>query len=214
MEPVSAAYVMFLVISHMTVSSTMLILNKAVLVYLPVATSVLLAQVGSSAIILWVLGKMKFLDVDGFDMSTVILNYICYFVLFAMLNANGIFCYRNQARAFFWNAVAFTVALFTNFKALESANVETIIVFRTLSIFATAYGDFRCRHELHRIIFLFLNPFAPRNPALLLSPSTRTYPASREPDSAAAAGCWMHVRRTWQPSGRCAWWCSGPSDTC
>ena len=48
-----------------------------------------------------------------------------------------------QAQAFLWNAVAFTVALFTNFKALESANVETIIVFRTLSIFATAYGDFR-----------------------------------------------------------------------
>jgi hypothetical protein len=73
MEPVSTAYVMFLVISHMTVSSTMLILNKAVLVYLPVATSVLLAQVGSSAIILWVLGKMKCLDVDGFDLNSVIL---------------------------------------------------------------------------------------------------------------------------------------------
>ena len=57
-----------------------------------------------------------------------------------------------QAQAFFWNAVAFTVALFTNFKALESANVETIIVFRTLSIFATAYGDFRCcHHNLHII---------------------------------------------------------------
>ena len=71
MEPVSAAYVMFLIISHMTVSSTMLILNKAVLVYLPVATSVLLAQVGSSAIILWVLGKLKVLNVDGFDLKTV-----------------------------------------------------------------------------------------------------------------------------------------------
>ena len=48
-----------------------------------------------------------------------------------------------QAKAFFWNAVAFMILLFTNAKALESANVETVIVFRTLSIFATAYGDFR-----------------------------------------------------------------------
>jgi hypothetical protein len=35
------------------------------------------------------------------------------------------------------------ILLYTNAKALESANVETVIVFRTLSIFATAYGDFR-----------------------------------------------------------------------
>jgi hypothetical protein len=83
MEPVSTAYIMFLVISHMTVSSTMLILNKAVLVYLPVATSVLLAQVGSSAIILWVLGKMKCLDVDGFDINTVVFHDAWCFVPFA-----------------------------------------------------------------------------------------------------------------------------------
>ena len=65
------------------------------------------------------------------------------------------------ARAFFWNAVAFMILLFTNAKvasssrpagpsaslllaqALEAANVEAVIVFRTLSIFVTAYGDFR-----------------------------------------------------------------------
>jgi uncharacterized membrane protein len=68
---VTAAYVMFLVVSHMTVSSTMLILNKAVLRYLPVATTVLLAQVGSSAVILWVLGKAKVLKVDAFELTTV-----------------------------------------------------------------------------------------------------------------------------------------------
>ena len=62
---------MFLIVSHMTVSSTMLILNKAVLVYLPVATSVLLAQVGSSAIILWLLGKFNILSVDGFEIKIV-----------------------------------------------------------------------------------------------------------------------------------------------
>jgi hypothetical protein len=33
--------------------------------------------------------------------------------------------------------------LFTNAKALESANVEAVVVFRTLSIFVTAYGDFK-----------------------------------------------------------------------
>ena len=65
------SYVAFLVISHMTVSSTMLILNKAVLKRLPIATTVLLAQVGSSAVILWVLGKLKVLNVDPFQFSTV-----------------------------------------------------------------------------------------------------------------------------------------------
>jgi hypothetical protein len=70
-DAVSAAYVMFLIVSHMTVSSTMLILNKAVLALLPVATTVLLAQVGSSAVILWILGKAKILTVDGFELKTV-----------------------------------------------------------------------------------------------------------------------------------------------
>ncbi len=68
---VSTAYVLFLIVSHMTVSSTMLILNKAVLALLPVATIVLLAQVGSSALILWILGKAKVLTVDGFELKTV-----------------------------------------------------------------------------------------------------------------------------------------------
>ncbi len=70
-DAVSTAYVLFLIVSHMTVSSTMLILNKAVLVLLPVATTVLLAQVGSSAVILWILGKAKILTVDGFELKTV-----------------------------------------------------------------------------------------------------------------------------------------------
>mmetsp|Transcript_3540 Transcript_3540/g.10329 ORF Transcript_3540/g.10329 Transcript_3540/m.10329 type:complete len:583 (-) Transcript_3540:6-1754(-) len=123
-----------MVMAHMTVSSTMLILNKAVLKNIPVATIVLLAQVGSSAIILWVLGKMNVIAVDGFKIST--------------------------ARSFLWNAVAFMVLLYTNAKALESANLETVIVFRTLSIFATAYGDFRLLHakalDLHSIGSLLL----------------------------------------------------------
>jgi hypothetical protein len=41
------------------------------------------------------------------------------------------------------------ILLYTNAKALESANVETVIVFRTLSIFATAYADFRYTFEAH-----------------------------------------------------------------
>ena len=72
MAVATTAYVMFLVISHMTVSSTMLILNKAVLAAMPVATIVLLAQVGSSAVILWVLGKAKVLTVDAFQLEPVI----------------------------------------------------------------------------------------------------------------------------------------------
>ena len=44
MGTASPALVLFLIISHMTVSSTMLVLNKAVLRYLPVATTVLVFQ--------------------------------------------------------------------------------------------------------------------------------------------------------------------------
>ncbi|EKX53212.1 hypothetical protein GUITHDRAFT_100922 [Guillardia theta CCMP2712] len=39
--------------------------------------------------------------------------------------------------------MAFMLLLFSNAKALEAANVEAVIVFRTLSLFVTAYGDFR-----------------------------------------------------------------------
>jgi len=95
----------------------MLVLNKAVLKVIPAPTAVLLAQVGSSALILWLLGKTGTLKVDAFTLPT--------------------------AKLFFWNALAFMTLLFTNAKALESANVEAVIVFRTLSIFVTAYGDFR-----------------------------------------------------------------------
>ncbi len=73
------SYVIFLIVSHMTVSSTMLILNKAVLKRLPVATTVLLAQVGSSAVILWILGKLKVLTVDPFQLSTVSF-YLAFFI--------------------------------------------------------------------------------------------------------------------------------------
>lgn len=114
---VSQAFVAFLIVSHMTVSSTMLVLNKAVLKAIPAPTTVLLFQVGSSALILWVIGKAGLLSVDAFEMK--------------------------KARLFLLNAIAFMVLLFTNAKALESANVETVIVFRTLSIFVTVWGDFR-----------------------------------------------------------------------
>ena len=40
-------------------------------------------------------------------------------------------------------------------QALESANVEAVIVFRTLSIFVTAYGDFALL-QVFFFVFLFL----------------------------------------------------------
>jgi hypothetical protein len=36
------------------------------------------------------------------------------------------------------------ILLYTNAKAFESANMETIVTFLSLSIFGTAYADFRC----------------------------------------------------------------------
>mmetsp|Transcript_21001 Transcript_21001/g.49894 ORF Transcript_21001/g.49894 Transcript_21001/m.49894 type:complete len:357 (-) Transcript_21001:285-1355(-) len=115
--PPSKAYIAFLVVSHMTVSSTMLVLNKAVLHTFKAPATVLLFQVGSSALILWILGKTGTLKVDPFEFQ--------------------------GAKAFAWNALAFMILLFTNAKALESANVESVIVFRTMSIFVTAYGDIK-----------------------------------------------------------------------
>mmetsp|Transcript_16003 Transcript_16003/g.40268 ORF Transcript_16003/g.40268 Transcript_16003/m.40268 type:complete len:329 (+) Transcript_16003:111-1097(+) len=114
---VTLGYVGALIVSHMTVSSTMLVLNKAVLAAIPLPTIVLLCQVGSSALILWVLGKAKVLQVDALEWST--------------------------AKTFSLNALAFMALLFSNAKALESANVEAVVVCRTMSIFVTAYGDFK-----------------------------------------------------------------------
>ena len=70
-EAVSTVYILLLIVNHMTVSSTMQIINKAVLASLPIATTVLLAQVGTSALILWILGKAKVLTVDKFQLETV-----------------------------------------------------------------------------------------------------------------------------------------------
>jgi hypothetical protein len=70
-EVASTAYVLFLIVSHMSVSSTMLIINKAVLALLPVASTVLLAQVGTSALVLWIFGKAKVMTVDEFQLKTV-----------------------------------------------------------------------------------------------------------------------------------------------
>jgi hypothetical protein len=33
--------------------------------------------------------------------------------------------------------------IYSNAKALETSNVETVVAFRTLSIFVTAYGDLK-----------------------------------------------------------------------
>jgi hypothetical protein len=80
-------YVLFLVVSQMSVSSTMLILNNKFFALLsPVATTVILLQVGSSTLILWILGKAKVLTVKQFQLETVSSSATILFFFFSSSN--------------------------------------------------------------------------------------------------------------------------------
>jgi GDP-mannose transporter len=105
------------VLLYMGFSSTMLITNKAAVKFFPAPSILLFLQMGVSALIVWMLGQLNYLKVDAIEWSKV--------------------------KAYVGVVVVFIFNLFTNIKALEYSNVETIIVFQTLTSLAVAYGDFK-----------------------------------------------------------------------
>ncbi len=140
-EAVSTAYVMFLIVSHMTVSSTMLIINKAVLALLPVATTALLAQVGTSALILWILGKAKVLTVDEFQLKTVRIksaSFLTCLIEEIQLLRNRVADLKHEHFMFCWLPSPFLGASIL----LERNRVHDLIIHKCQSI-----GSGKCRNS-------------------------------------------------------------------
>jgi len=103
--------------AYMLCSSTMLIVNKAAVKFLPAPSFLLFLQTGFSAFVIWTLGKVGYLKVDALEW--------------------------NKVKAYIFVILVFIFNIFTNIKSLEYSNVETVIVFQTLTSLVIAYGDFK-----------------------------------------------------------------------
>eukprot|EP00026_Physarum_polycephalum_P012308 Phypoly_transcript_12602.p1 GENE.Phypoly_transcript_12602~~Phypoly_transcript_12602.p1 ORF type:complete len:309 (-),score=26.63 Phypoly_transcript_12602:100-1026(-) len=102
---------------YMLCSSTMLIINKAAVKMFPAPSALLFLQTGVSAFVIWVGGIMGWIKVDPLEFGKI--------------------------KAFCLVTVIFMLNIFTNIKALENSNVETVIVFQTLTSLVIAYGDYK-----------------------------------------------------------------------
>jgi len=95
----------------------MLIINKAAVKFFPLPSTLLIMQMAVSAALVWVLGQVNYLKVDALEMQ--------------------------KATKYIGVVFVFIFNLFTNMKAIQYSNVETVIVFQTLTSLAVAYGDYR-----------------------------------------------------------------------
>jgi len=94
----------------------MLVFNKAAVASFPAPSFLLFLQTSFSALVIWIGGRMGLMKVDALEMPKV--------------------------KAFILVVVYFMANIFTNMKALEYSNVETVIVFQTLTSLVIAYGDY------------------------------------------------------------------------
>jgi len=108
---------LIIILLYMLCSSTMLIFNKAAVKLFPSPNSLLFLQTAFSAFCIWVGGMMGWIKVDPLEITKI--------------------------RAFGLVTVVFMFNIFTNIKALEYSNVETVIVFQTLTSLVIAYGDYK-----------------------------------------------------------------------
>lgn len=104
------------IIAYSICSASLLLLNKVAVTYLPSVSFVLFCQFVSSITVVKGCGMMGLLEVDALSLEKV--------------------------RKFWGVSFLFACCLFTNVKALQYANVETLIVFRSLSPIAVALMDF------------------------------------------------------------------------
>jgi len=109
--------VLTIVIVYMAFSSTMLIINKAAVKFFPFTSTLLVLQMAVSAGLVWILGQINYLKVDKLEWQKI--------------------------QAYIGVVIVFIFNLFTNMKAVQNSNIETVIVFQTLTSLAVAYGDYR-----------------------------------------------------------------------
>jgi len=107
----------YLIVAYMLCSSTMLIVNKGAVYLFPLPSLLLSLQTGFSALVIYTAGKTDYLLVDSLE--------------------------YNKAKSYILVVCVFIFNIFTNMKALEYSNVETVIVFQTLTSLIIAYGDYK-----------------------------------------------------------------------
>lgn len=108
--------VAFAVAGYACCSSLMLVVNKVAVWALPAPSIVLLAQLVTSAVSVWIAGQLGWVVVDKLEWA--------------------------KAVAFLPVAGAFLGAIFTNIKTLQYANVETFIVFRASTPIIVSVCDY------------------------------------------------------------------------
>jgi len=102
---------------YMLCSSSMLVVNKVAISLFPAENLLLILQLASSAAFLWIMGKLKTFPVDPLAMDKLKQSWLV--------------------------ASVFLLNIYTNVMALKSCNVETVIVFRSLTTVFIAVGDAR-----------------------------------------------------------------------
>ena len=105
----------FSILLYSVFSSSMLLVNKLTVSFLPVPTAISLVQILFAVAFVVLARAARCLDVDALERRKVA-SYVVYVALFAL-------------------------ALLLNMKSLAAANVETVIVFRTLTPLAVALLD-------------------------------------------------------------------------
>ncbi|KAF4678135.1 Ras- protein Rab-5 [Perkinsus chesapeaki] len=114
----SPAQISWAIFMYSTCSSTLLIVNKLAVHSIPSPCFLLICQFGVTAIFSKLLNRYSNADVAELE--------------------------YDLARRFIGVVLTFCLCLFTNVKALQHVNVETVIVFRSCSPLAVAFLDYYC----------------------------------------------------------------------
>jgi len=115
MAEASAQEVLVSIAAYTACSSVMLVANKAAVKYVPVPGLVACVQVVGTSLYVYAGKALNCLQCDDLDMR--------------------------RARTFAPYVISFILSVYTNMKALEASNVETVIVFRALSPLCVSFLD-------------------------------------------------------------------------
>jgi len=112
----SYAEVVLAVVGYSLCSSTLLLANKAAMVYLPLPAIVSFIQIFSSVVALFVMKSLFGMKIDDLEWSKI--------------KPYGLYI------------VAFVSAIYSNMQALNHSNVETVIVFRACTPIAVTFIEY------------------------------------------------------------------------
>lgn len=115
-ETASRSQIIMGIIMYSLCSASLLLINKIAVTQLKSVSPVLIAQFISSVVFVKILDMIGYLKVDALEWGKV--------------------------KSFWGVSFLFSLCLFTNVKALQYANVETVIVFRSCSPIAVSLADY------------------------------------------------------------------------